>query len=51
MLAERPMVTVHPNLLLTRVRSCVSAQLIGIAGWKRLSGSSGTFSTWPEMPT
>jgi hypothetical protein len=28
-----------------------AAQLIGIAGWKRLSGSSGTCSACPEMPT
>ena len=50
-LVEEPIVTVQPSLPLTRVRSCVSAQLIGIAGWKWLSGSSGTFSLSPEIPT
>jgi hypothetical protein len=51
MFATRPIVTVQPSFAFTRCRSRVSAQVKGMAGWKRLSGSSGRPSARPEMPT
>ena len=50
-LAVRPIVTVRPSFALTRVRSCVSAQVIAIGGWNRPSGRSSTPSAFPEIPT
>ena len=47
----RPMVIVRPSVLFTRARSRVSAHVIGIGGWNRPSGSSGTPSACPLMPT
>src|SRR5262245_3049944 len=49
-LASRPIVSVRPNLALMELRTCVSTQDSGMDGWNLLSGSSGLFSTMPEMP-
>ena len=45
------MVMVRPNFVLIELRTLSSTQVSGIEGWNLLSGSSGTFSTMPEMPT
>ncbi len=45
------MVSVRPNFDLMAPRTLSSTQVSGIDGWNLLSGSSGLFSTMPEMPT
>ena len=51
MLAVRPIVTVRPSFCFTRVRSCISAQVIGIAGGKAAVGQLGHALRLPEIPT